>query len=76
MKIELNIGKKTIAVILVLVVIAAALATNFGGITSILFPKQIAFSSGREASDAITNLSTDIDQVGSIIDDIDKKLGG
>ncbi len=73
MKLELNINRKSLVVILI---VAAMLVVAVGYMTGFVkFGKQVAFKSEREASDAITNVSTGVEQVSSIIEDIDKKLG-
>lgn len=73
MRIVLNIGKKIIGIILIVAIIAIVviIAAYLGG----YFGKPLAYGSEREASEAITNMSSSIDQIKSIIEDIDRRLG-
>ena len=70
MRIALNIDKKTLAVVLVLFVIILFAVAYMTG-----FIAKPVYASEREASEAITNISTNVEQIESIIEDIDQKLG-
>lgn len=74
MKIDIDINKKVLAIIVVAVAIILAVAVVYTQ-GYIKFGKQITFKSGQEASEAIANMSNDVEQIGSIIEDIDRKLG-
>ena len=71
MKVEFNIDKKIVGVIVVVAIIAVFAVAYMGG----LFGRPVVYGSEREASEAITNMSTSVEQIESIIDDIDEKLG-
>jgi len=64
-------NKKIIAVIVV-IVIAIVVAAYIGG----YIRKPVVYKSEREASEAITDISGSVEQIGSIIEDIDRSLGG
>jgi len=65
------INKKIIAAIVV-VIIVIVVAAYIGG----YIKKPVAYKSEREASQAITDISGSVEQIGSIIEDIDRSLGG
>jgi len=64
------INKKIIAAIAV-VIIAIVVAAYIGG-----YIGKPVYGSEREASQAITDISGSVEQIGAIIEDIDRKLGG
>ena len=66
------IDKKIIAVIVV-VIIAIVVVAYIMGYIPIGKP---VYGSKREASEAIIDISSGAEQIGSIIDDIDRRLGG
>jgi archaellum component FlaG (FlaF/FlaG flagellin family) len=70
MRITLNIDKKILVGALILFVIFLFIGAHMAG-----FIGQPVYASEREASEAITNISTNIEQIESIIEDIDQKLG-
>lgn len=71
MEVRFNIDKKNVAVIVIVAIIAIVAIAYIGG----YIWKPIAYSSGREASEAIINVSSAVDQIRSIIEDIDRRLG-
>jgi len=71
MKVEFDINKKTIGIILI-VIIAVVVLAYMGGYIG----KPLAYKSEREASEAVTDISGSVEQIGSIIEDIDEKLRG
>lgn len=72
MKIELNIDKKTVGIILIIAMMVVLAVAYMEGYITIGRP---VYKSKREASEAITNISSGVEQIGSIIEDIDKTLG-
>ena len=70
MRITLNIDKKILVGALILFVIFLFIGAYMAG-----FFGQPVYASEREVSEAITNISTNIEQIESIIEDIDQKLG-
>jgi len=66
------VNKKIIAVIIVVIIAIVAAAYMMGYIP---IGKPV-YSSEREASEAMIGISSSIEQIGSIIEDIDRKLGG
>lgn len=70
MRITLNIDKKILVGALILFVIVLFVGAYMAG-----FIGQPVYASEREASEAITNISTNVEQIESIIEDIDQKLG-
>jgi hypothetical protein len=70
MKITFNIDKKALAIALILFVIFLFVGAYMTG-----FIGKPVYASEREASEAITNISTNVEQIESIIEDIDQKLG-
>jgi hypothetical protein len=74
MKLELNINRKTGGVIVAVAIIAIVLVAYFMWYGDA--GAQTVYSSEREASDAITDISSGVEQVGSIIEDIDQSLEG
>ena len=64
------INKKIIAVIVV-VIIAIVVVAYIGG-----YIGKPVYGSEREASEAMIDISSSIEQIGSIIEDIDRRLGG
>ena len=72
MKVEFDINKKTISIILIVAIIVIVVGAYIGG----YIRKPVVYKSEREASDAVTDIGSSVEQIGSIIEDIDKKLGG
>jgi len=69
MKVEFNIDKKIIAAIVV-VIIVIIVAAYIGG-----YIGKPVYGSEREASEAIIDIGGSVEQIGSIIEDLDRRLG-
>ena len=70
----MNINKKIIVIIAIIAIVAVVAVVYMMGYISI--GKPVTYRSEREASEAITNISSGVEQIGSIIEDISKRLGG
>ena len=70
MKIK-NIDKETAAIIVIVAIIVVLALAYAGGYIG----KAVAYSSEREASEAITVISNAVEQIRSIIESIDEALG-
>ena len=66
------ISKKIIGIIVVAIIAIFAVAYMMGYIP---IGKPV-YGSEREASEAITDISGSVEQIGAIIEDIDRSLGG
>ena len=66
------INKKIIAAIAVVIIVIVVAAYIIGYIPI----GKLVYGSEREASQAITDISGSVEQIGAIIEDIDRKLGG
>ena len=76
MRVELDISKKTLGVLVAIVaIIALFFVAYFLDYINIGAPTE-GYTSEREASEAITDISAGVEEVGSIIEDIDQNLGG
>lgn len=65
--------KKVLSKGLIVAIIIIAVVAVIGGYIALKRPT--VFKSEREVSEAITNISGGVEQIGSIIEDIDKSLG-
>ena len=66
---KININKKTIGIIVIIIIAVVAVAYMTGYIG------RPVYGSEREASEAVTDVSSSIEQIESIIEDIDRRLG-